>query len=509
MKFTEVVGNIARTNDLKRIAKARLFDISRLGAEELKEKLLGEVSQYSDPKKISDALRGAILNDDRDIRTIAPILLGEVLLQEQECILAQNAAEDAVIDWEQSVIQENLSGDGLLRKIHNFEFFRFVLEAAWENNNSISRDEKNLIEKIRVRLRISEREYRLVEASLHQFPKSGNEVHQRDEIDQVRRYLQEVGLLLTFRNSDGDDCDVVPDEMVSALRKALGIEIRQYGYRQLLGYKMVRKIGYLTEVLKKAEVAVVGNPKLPELQELCAEHVSPRILLGGLSPKDGLEKGELEKWCRELALQISGTKDELIARIIGHYDNLIERTTEVGDEREAWFNHFEEFGSRNYAFLRAQELIEKDLEVESKFEKATDFLFEMKLGHRPLPLPGSEQPDGCLALKEGVLFWDNKSKETQCDLRKHLSQFDRYFRKSEKTVYALLVIAPDFTPESHNVAVAHEIQTGNKLALITAQELKEIASRWSGSSKRDDPFPLRYFAITGRFIPDILATVFS
>ena len=118
---------------------------------------------------------------------MASILLGEVLLQEQECTLVQNHTEDAVIDWEQSVVQENLSGDGSLRKIHNFEFFRFVLEAAWENNNSISRDEKNLIEKIRVRLRISEREYRLVEASLHQFPKVGNEVHQRSEIDKVRR----------------------------------------------------------------------------------------------------------------------------------------------------------------------------------------------------------------------------------------------------------------------------------------------------------------------------------
>lgn len=509
MKFPEIVENIAKINDLKRIAKARLFDTSRLDFDELKEKLANEVSQYNDQKKVYDALQSAILSDDRDIRTITPIFLGEVLLQDHECIFPQKTTEDAVIDWEQAVIQENLSGNGLLRKIHNFEFFRFVLEAAWENNNSISRDEKNLIEKIRVRLHISEREYRLVEASLHQFPKAGNEVHQRDEIDQVRRYLQESGLLLTFRNSDGDDCDVIPEEMIPALRKALGIEIRQYGYRQLLGYKMVRKIGYLMEVLQKSEVAVVGNPKLPELQELCAEHVSPRVLLGGLTPKDGLEKGELEKWCRELALQVSGTKDELITRVIDHYDNLIERATEIGDEREAWFTHFEEFATRNYGFLRSQQLIERDLEVESKFEKATDFLFETKLGHRPLPLPGSEQPDGCLALKEGVFFWDNKSKESLCDLKKHLSQFDRYFIKSEKTVYALLVVAPDFTPESHNAAVAHEIQTGNKLALITAQELKEIAIRWADSTKRDDPFPLRYLATTGRIIPEVLAPIFT
>ena len=110
MKFTEVVENITRTNDLKRIAKARLVDTSRLGAEEIKRLLLNEVSQYSDSKKITEAVYNAILNDDRDVRTITPILLGEVLLQEQECTLVQNHTEDAVIDWEQSVVQENLSG---------------------------------------------------------------------------------------------------------------------------------------------------------------------------------------------------------------------------------------------------------------------------------------------------------------------------------------------------------------------------------------------------------------
>ena len=232
------------------------------------------------------------------------------------------------------------------------------------------------------------------------------------------------------------------------------------------------------------------------------------LILGGLSPKDGLEKGELEKWCRDLKLPVSGTKEDLIARVIEHYDNLIERSLDVGDEREEWFNYFEEFASRNYSFLRAQELIEKDLEVESKFEKATDFLFELKLGHRPLPLPGLEQPDGCLALRDGVLFWDNKSTESFCDLRKHLDQFDRYFRKSEKRAYALLVVAPDFTPESHNIAMTHEVQTGNRLSLITAADLKELAVRWSKSSKCDDPFPLEYLTSTGRFIPEVTAALF-
>lgn len=507
MKFAEVVENIARSNDLKRIAKARLYDTSRLSQEDVRAGLIEKYRQYSDESEILAALQAVILHDDRDVRTVSPILLGQVLLQEHECSFTQKETEDAVIDWEQSVVADSKEKGLAQRQIHNFEFFRFVLEAAWENNNSISRDEKNLIEKIRQKLRINEREYRIVEAQLSQFPKEGNEVHQREDINRVRNYLQESGLLLTYRNSDGEDCDVIPDEMIPGLRKAFDIEIKKYGYCELIKHKAVRKVSYLVEVLEKCDISLVGNLKLPDLQTLCVEHVSPKVLLGGLTPKDGLEKQTLEKWCRELALQVTGTKVDLIDRVVAHYDELIERPVDLDDEREPWFAYFEEFASRNYGFLRAQGLIDRDLDVESRFEKATDYLFEKLMGHKPLPLPGSEQPDGALAVGNEVLFWDNKSKESKCELSAHVAQFDRYFAKADEKVLSLVVIAPDFTDSSHDTALQHEVRTGNRLSLITARELKEIAVRWSASAKKDDPFPLRYLSATGRFNPNILGGI--
>jgi len=508
MKFSEVVKNIARVNDLKRIAKARLYDASRLGADELKEGLIEKFRQYSDESEIQKAITAAILSDDRDVRTITPILLGEVLLQEHGCSLSQKEAEDAVIDWEQSVVADSMEKSETQRKIHNFEFFRFVLEAAWENNNCISRDEKNLIEKIRQKLRINEREYRIVEANLSQFPKEGNNLHKRDEINQVRNHLQETGLLLTYRNSDNEDCDVIPEEMIPGLRKGFGIEIKNYGYGELIKNKAVRKIAYLIEILGKCDISLAGNLRLPELQTLCVEHVSPKILLGGLTPKDGLEKSVLEKWCREVGVQVSGSKTDLIDRIVSHYDELIERPVNLEDEREPWFTYFEEFAARNYNFLRAQGLINKDLEVESRFEKATDYLFEKLMGQKPLPLPGSEQPDGSLAVGDGVLFWDNKSKESLCELSAHVAQFDRYFAKAEERVLCLLVVAPAYTDGSHDTALQHEVLTGNRISLITAKELKDVAVRWAASAKKDDPFPVRYLSATGRFNPNIVNGLF-
>ncbi len=509
MKFEEVVKNIAKTQDLRRIAKARLFDVARIEEDELRQGLIDKVSYYTDYGGIAEALQAATHHKDRDVRVIAPIMLCEILLQENQNTLVQKQTEDRVIDWEQSIIDEsNESADNSSRQIHNFDFFRFVLEAAWENNDEVSPDEKNLIERIRVRLKVTESEYRLVEAQLGRFPKTGNEIHTREEINKVRTYLQENGLLFTFRDSDGDDHDIIPEEMEPGLRAAFSLELKRYGFRQLVTHKAVRNKGYLEAALAKSEVALSTSLKLTELQALCVEHVSPKVLLGGLSPRDGLELTVISSWCRELGLQVAGSKDELIRRIIAHYDGLFETTGDSLDERAPWFACFEEFATRNYSFLRSQGLIEKDQDVDKRFERATDYLFENLLGHKPLNLPGSEQPDGALSLGDGVLLWDNKSKEKLCSLKTHLAQFGRYFAKTERKAAALIVIAPGYTEESDTEAKLYEVQTGDKVALITASELKEIAVGWSSSDKANDAFPLRYLSTTGRFDPSILNGVF-
>jgi hypothetical protein len=508
MKFSDAIANVAKLNDLRRIARARLFDVSRLEEEELRREVIAKEKHYSDFETLAEALKTAVHHKDRDTRTIAPLLLGEVLLQEHGHALPQKEVEDRIVDWEQAIINEsNESSQRPSRQIHNFEFFRFVLEAAWENNNDISPDEKNLIERIRTRLSITEKEYRLVEAQLGHFPKAGNEIHTRDEINKVRHYLQENGLLITFRDSEGRDQDVIPEEMAAGLRVAFGLECRRYGYQKLIAHKGVRNKGYLEGVLRKSEISLSGALNLPDLQELCVEHVSPCVVLGGFSPRDGLEVAQLEKWCRELGLAVSGSKKELIDRVIQHYDGLIETATESADEREPWFAYYEEFANRNYSFLRSQDLIEKDQDVDKRFEYATDYLFEQMLRHKPLDLPGSEQPDGALSLGDGLLLWDNKSKESECNLRHHLAQFDRYFVKAEKKAAALVVIAPAFTSDSDAQAKLHEVQTGHKLSLITAAELKELAVQWASSKKSDDAFPLRYLTTTGRFDPSILVAV--
>jgi hypothetical protein len=499
MQFTEVISSIALLTDLRRIAKARLYDVASLKEEELRDALAGHVRQYSNFEALTESLEQALNHSERKIRLLTSVILREVLLQHHDYSLVEAETAEEVMAWEQAIIDDSKEPVASARKIENFDTFKFVVEAAWENDGNISIDEHRLIERIRNRFKITEKEYRTLEAELGKYPTEGNELHSREDIKQARLYLQESGLLLTFRNSDGQDCDVVPAEMASPLRILLGIPLRRHGYRELLKYKRVRQKDFLQTALIEASLSPQSNLTATDLRELCMDHILPENLLGGYSPRDGLEKGIIGEWCRDLRLPVSGSKDELIGRIIEYYDDLVEIDQDIADERESWFEFYLEFARRDYEFLRQRQLIEKDLDVEHRFEAATDYLFEKLLNHKPLSLPGSEQPDGALSHGDKRLLWDNKSVERQCNLKKHIGQFSRYFNKYSGGVTALLVIAPDFTAESANEALLFEVNTGQKISLITSEEIKQLALDWNSSKHKDEPFPLRFLRSSGRF----------
>jgi len=324
-------------------------------------------------------------NSSRDHRILSRIFLKEVLLNQDNYISPKKSTEDEIIAYEQSIIDR--SNQDLIQKssqrTHSIELFQFLVETAWDHNSSISLDEKNLIEKVRNRLNITETEYRIIEAKIGKFPKIGNEVHTRSEIEETRRLLQSKGILFSIRNDDGTDFDVVPEEIAKALRSLFGIELKRHGYQEMISYKYVRSKAYYFDILKKCEIEVDKNSTTEELQNVILEQVKPSVLLGGISPRDGLEIPVFKKWCSDLKLPVSGTKIEYVSRLVEFYDNLLEKSEDIKDERELWYEHFDKFASRDLDFLRGQQLIEKDIECEAKFEEATNYLFEKIFHHKP------------------------------------------------------------------------------------------------------------------------------
>jgi len=505
MEFRTIIPNISTLHDKKRIASQYVIDYKNLDEQALEAALVKTAPQYYNEGNVRAALDQLLYHADRNVRLLHKIILKTILLNKDDFLMSQKELDQAVIDLEQDII--NVSNEELEYKSkdknRNMELFRYVLEAAWDRNDDISPDEKNLIEKLKTRLKVTDREYQILEAKLGRFPKDQNEIHLRDEIKRCRIELQNMGLLLCFRSPDKADYDVIPEEIAKTLRSIWGIELKDHGYRALVGHKAVRSKQYLTEVLDKAGVDYDKYATTDVLQGLIVSHVSPSTLLGGLSPRDGLDAADLSKWCRELSISSSGQKSDLIERIVEYYDQLKETgalTGPDGDERELLFTFFESLASRELDELRKQGVISKDIDCERAFERATYYAFERYLGHKPLQLSGTEHADGILAYKDRLILWDNKSKEGPVNLKDHIKQFDRYVQASQKPVAAFIVIGPGFTDESTREAMKYKISQDVPVALLRATDLKKIAIEYEKHSS-DEPFPLANFIQNGLVEP--------
>jgi hypothetical protein len=505
MKFSEVVNSIGTFVELKRIAKAYVIDYRNLTQDELKQALIKTAPQYYHKENLESTIQMLLLHPNRKIRVLYPLFIKDILLNKDDFMCEQRLTESEIIDIEQATVNESneITLAQSNEKSARLDLLRFVLECAWENNHDISPDEKNLIEKIRKRINISDYEYRIIEARIGKFPTDSNKLHTKDEIEDVRRYLQEAGLLFTIRDADKENYDIIPEEIVKVLREILGIELKKHGYKDLIQHKIIRSKKYYQDILTKADVEFSNSMKTNQLQELCINRIRPSLLLGGFSPRDGLNTEQLINWCHEINIPCTGTKSELIRRIIQYYDNIKEKKTveELEDERKLWFEYFEELASRNLNSLRQQGLISKDIECERKFEAATNYLFERYLGHTPLMLKGTEHPDGILSFNNKLVFWDNKSKESPVHLADHIKQFDRYIRNAEKPIACFIVIGPDFTPESQKECLKYSLTNDTIITLVKAKDLKDIAKSWN----IDSSFPLGYFRQVGLFDKSLIS----
>jgi hypothetical protein len=249
-------------------------------------------------------------------------------------------------------------------------------------------------------------------------------------------------------------------------------------------------------------VAHTNYDTVEVLKERILANVPAPLAISSSSPRFGLNSDELTELCKDHNLPVFGSMSERIDRVIAHYAQLRPRVPAEGDERALWFRHYEELAARQYDALRKQHIIEKDLEVEHKFEDATRYLFDRTLGHTPLKQAGTNHCDGLLSLKSSYLMWDNKSAEGPVSLRSHIRQFHDYMDASEKPVPVFMVIAPSFTDDSEVEATRYHAEHFERnFVLITAAELKALAEEWAHAENRnrEQPFPLGLFASSGRY----------
>lgn len=505
MDFINCIEQIPNITIARRVASAYVADYRRLSLEEIKMFMGKTVGQYTSSDNVAARLNEIKLDENRNIRIIAPIIISNYLLNQDDFISTQKETDSAILSYEQSIVDESNNFD--FSKIsRDFALFKHMLDTAWAYNDDVSVDEKNLIESLRVYLNISIDEQHMLEAKAGRFPTTENKLHSLEDIDAARRALQSKGLLMCVKDSDGVLCDIIPHDVAVSIRKYYGIEIRTYGYEKLADYVIKKtKKSYLLNIVNKASdtgkiasIELSSNPTVSELKSVILKTIKPSNLIGGFSPRDGLDVSMLSAWCADLGLNISGAKNILIARILEYYDNLHRIEVKVEDNRSTLFAVYQELANRDLKFLHANGIIDKDLQCEHYFEDATNYLFETLLLNKPLTLTGSEHPDGKLSFKDKYVMWDNKSKESPVNLKDHIAQFDGYIKSSDKEVAVFIVIGPSFTDRSVQECVDYFLNNDTQILLITAEELKIVAETWH-KKHPGEIFNLGYFRQTGRF----------
>ncbi|MBQ4338468.1 MAG: hypothetical protein IJC37_03515 [Clostridia bacterium] len=505
MEFIKFVEQIPNITIAKRVASAYVADYRRLELEEIKECLIKTAKQYTSYENIANSIEQLKLDSNRAVRIIAPILLRDYLLDQDDFISTCKETEAAVFNYEKTIIDEsnNFNIDKISKDL---ALLKHMLDTAWAHNNDISVDEKNLLDSLRKYLSITIREQHVLEAKSGRFPNFGNSLHSFEDIDAARKALQAKGLLMAVKNADGVMCDIIPDDIAYEIRKYYNIEIRSYGYEKMVDYVVKKtKKQYLIDIVlkasnhyKKANIEVSNNPTVNELRSIILKAVQPSNLIGGFSAYDGMNVEILSNWCLDLGLNTSGTKKTLIDRILAYYDSVRRIEIKSEDEREKLVSVYKELAWRDLKFLRANNIIDKDLQCEHYFEDATDYIFEKMLLNKPLTLTGTDHPDGKLSFKDRYIMWDNKSKETPVNLKDHIQQFDRYIKTSDKEVAVFMVIAPDFTSQSVQECVDYSLNNDTQILLITADELKSVAESWL-KNHEGETFNLGYFKQNGRF----------
>lgn len=513
MKFDDAVDRIRTLSELRRVAGAHVVDHRQLNEQELRDGLKRVKPQYLHEDTVKAELETVLYREpEKDTRVLAYLILIDVILEQYDFSLPVPQTEELLIAVEQSIVDRSneiemedlAAGNKTSTRFRDLSMYDYVLGVAWEHHSSVSPDEANLLRRLRQHLGINEWDHRTLEAKHGKYPKPSNELHTRSEIADVRRMLQARGLLFPTRQDDGVDYDTIPVELATVLRSILKIEIRSEPYRQLLQYKKTRSKSHLVDILNRAQIAFGKYDTVPMLVEQVVRNVPPSRAISSSSPRYGLSTEELSDWCRELNISPTGPIEDKVNRIAQHYDQLRPRIEAEADQRELWYGFYEELARRDYDLLRSQQVIDKDLEIERKFEDATSFLFDSKLNHAPLKQAGSNRPDGLLTLRSDYLMWDNKSKESSSpvDLKTHLAQFHQYMEQADKRVPVFIVIAPAFSEESEVEAIKYHAQYFDRnIVLITAGELKGLAEEWSSTQNknREEPFPLGLLAASGRF----------
>jgi hypothetical protein len=501
MKIEESVEYMTKRY-LERIIKSFTQDYpSNREAEEYREIVKSNKDTLSNSENIGDRLENYIAENNKDpyANKLLYNYILRSILSKPNFLSTEDEVIEEVASKENEIVELSQKSESF-RHIDkgSIKTFSVVLETALEDE-TISNDELALISRLRKNLSINKKDQYLIQAKIGAFPNKDQELHTQNQILEGINDLQKAGIIFYCNRYDGREerIFVIPDEIVSGIKSVLGIELIDDKYALLL--EQLQK-NQLKKILDNNSLYISGTK----------DELIDRIIHAGIKPSEALDllkKTELGDICSKIPSLIkTGTKDERIERLISYYAKLVIKEYSEEDIGEKFYEYLEELAKRDIDSLLGNNIVKDHDYIDAAFEEGTKYLFREKFNIPLLDFSGTEHADGGVIFDEGdsVLLWDNKSKKNGEPYRfpdRHLRQFNRYIRnesENKRRVNCFLIVTPEIDSAAEKNAAKLKAKSGvdTDVAVITAENLKLVAENWDKYSSQDK-FNLHVFNSTG------------
>lgn len=230
MRIEEAVEQMSKSY-LHRVIDSFTRDLHKPELEESRDLIIRNSKELADEEHIATKLeRDSVFHQHVLMKTLLEVLLAadDHRLTEAELIEQTQRREQEVIDRAKDETALRYKDQAKLAT------YRTVLEVALEDDR-ISSDEMNLLNRLRDHLGLRERDHFLLQAQLGKFPTKENRPHTPSEITGVLTDLQKRGVVLFCNRAEKEAFYVLPEEIAPGVKKALGIELSSSAFLLLLG----------------------------------------------------------------------------------------------------------------------------------------------------------------------------------------------------------------------------------------------------------------------------------
>jgi len=480
MKFEEVIRNLATQNAVKR--SANITAAARIGPS--KEDLLAKKKLFLDEKRI----RREYYTSDEDFDFRRFILF--LLLNEEDYSIKSDLKEitNKIKEFKNRLLKNE-------KYIHveddKIGVYNVVLEAIKEDRK-ISKDELNVLEKLRKKIGITLFQHWIFRIKNDFFDEINKIDSMANKLKEHLHQLEKKGLVF-YVIKGNEKYYTIPEEIANQLKKIFEMELSFYKFEALLNNSIIKNVER-RNFLKSKGIDSYGTK----------DELNKKIIFNWLNPSEFLgflTLDSLSEIATKLGIKKSGNKKEIVRRIIEHYNEIYIPSARSMDERERYYMFYEDLANRNQSKLIKKGIITKGEEIGKKFEKATEYLFEKILGFKVVSpkIKGrlhGVKADG-KAIKNGdFIVWDCKTKDARLKIstseRRQFIDYINEYKKVDKGKFLSFLIITSEIDDIRNIRrklLEIKKETDIDISVVRASDLKKFAEEVKKTKREVDLKP--------------------